>query len=83
MVRLWLCRAQYRVCRMNMENSTAEKIGQEAAQQGTAAASPTSPTDKARTAQTSAVGAHTPLGLLLGGAAVVLALMVLMGQGGY
>ena len=64
---------------MNMENSTAEKNGQEAAQQGAAAANPTSPansTDKSRTAQAAAVGAHTPLGLLLGGAAVVLALMV-------
>ena len=63
---------------MNMENSTAEKNGQEAAQQGAAAANPTSPvssTDKSRTAQAAAVGAHTPLGLLLGGAAVVLALM--------
>ena len=58
---------------MNMENSTAEKNGQEAAQQGAAAANPT---DKSRTAQAAAVGAHTPLGLLLGGAAVVLALMV-------
>ena len=54
---------------MNMENSTAEKNGQEAAQQGAAAANTTSPvssTDKSRTAQAAAVGAHTPLGLLLG-----------------
>ena len=58
---------------MNTENSTAGKNEPEAAPPG---AAPANSSGKTTTVQTNNVSAHTPLGLLLGGAAVVLALMV-------
>ena len=58
---------------MNTENSTAGKNEAEAAPPGAAVATSSS---KTKTMQTVNASANTPLGLLLGGAAVVLALMV-------
>ena len=57
---------------MNMENIT-EKKSPEAARTGAAS---TVQADAAKMSQAAYVAARTPLGLLLGGAAVVLALMV-------
>ena len=58
---------------MNMENTTSEKKAPEPARTGAAS---TAQADTAKMSQAAYVAARTPLGLLLGGAAVVLALMV-------
>ena len=58
---------------MNMENTSSEKKATEPARAGSAA---TAQNDTAKISQAAYVAARTPLGLLLGGAAVVLALMV-------
>ena len=58
---------------MNMENTTPDKKAPESARPCSVAATQD---DAAKIAQAAYVAARTPLGLLLGGAAVVLALMV-------